>query len=144
MAASPGRAARGGSGSKPTSMWLVERQHIMQTLAFTAGQIEGDRGAAALLGLRPSTLRGRMAKHGITRAAALLAGMPRVLPTDWTLRAMQRQHISEVLAVASGRIEGRAGAADLLGLKPSTLRTRMTALGIVRPSTPTSTIGRRK
>jgi hypothetical protein len=41
--------------------------------------------------------------------------------------------ISEVLAVTDGRIEGRAGAADLLGHKPSTLRTRMMALGIVRP-----------
>src|SRR5262245_15422644 len=132
MAASPGRAARGGSGSKPTSMWLVERQHIMQTLAFTAGQIEGDRGAAALLGLRPSTLRGRMAKHGITRAAALLAGMARVLPTDWTLRAMQRQHVATVLAFTNGRIEVRAGAADHLALKPRTLRTRMAALGITR------------
>src|SRR5262245_52142682 len=110
MAASPSRTSRRGSSAKPSSMWLVERQHIRQRLACTGGQIDGDRGSAALLGLTPSTLRGRMAKHGITRAAALLAGVPRVLPTDWTLRAMQRQHISEVLAVASGRIEGRAGA----------------------------------
>jgi transcriptional regulator with GAF, ATPase, and Fis domain len=74
-----------------------------------------------------------MTKHRITRAAALLAGIPRVLPKDWDLDVMQRQHISDVLAITTGRIEGRAGAADLLGLKPSTLRTRMTALGIVRP-----------
>src|SRR5262245_29298810 len=132
MAASPGRTSRRRSGAKPTPMWLVERQHIMQTLAFTAGQIEGDRGAAALLGLTPSTLRGRMAKHAVTRAAALLAGLPRVVPTALTLRAMQRHHIAEVLALCSGRIEGRGGAADLLGLKPSTLRTRMAALGIMR------------
>jgi hypothetical protein len=38
-------------------MFLAEHQHIMQALAFTSGQIEGDGGAAALLGLRPSTLR---------------------------------------------------------------------------------------
>lgn len=111
MAASSGRTSRRRSSAKPTAMWLVERQHIMQTLAFTVGQIEGDRGAAALLGLTPSTLRGRMAKHGITRAAALVAGAPRVLPTDWTLRAIQRQHISRVLAVTDGRIEGPGGAA---------------------------------
>jgi transcriptional regulator with GAF, ATPase, and Fis domain len=115
-------------------MWLVERQHIMQTLAFTAGQIEGDSGAAVLLGLTPSTLRSRMTKHGITRAAALLAGVPRVLPTEWTLRAIQRQHISDVLAVTDGRIEGPDGAAALLGLKPSTLRTRMERLKMKRPS----------
>src|SRR5262245_33574345 len=133
MAASQGRTSRRGSGAKPTSMWLVERQHIMQTLAFTVGQIEGDRGAAALLGLTPSTLRSRMAKHGITRAAALLAGVPGVLPNDWALRATQRQHISEVLAVASGRIQGRAGAADLLGLKPSTLEPGCALKIVFRP-----------
>src|SRR5262245_38115608 len=134
MAASRGRTLRRGSGAKPTSMWLVERQHIMQTLAFTVSQIESDRNAAALLGLTPSTLRSRMSKHGITRAAALLEGVPRILPTDWTLRAIHRQHISDVLAFANGRIEGPGGAAALLGLKPSTLRTRMALLRMRRPS----------
>jgi len=111
---------------------LAERQHIMQTLAFTGGLIEGDGGAAALLGLKPSTLRDRMHTDGITRAGALLVGRPTVLPTDWTLRAVQRHHISEVLVLADGRIEGSGGAAVRLGLKPSTLRTRMIKLGIRR------------
>jgi hypothetical protein len=48
---------------------LAKRQHIMQTLAFTRALIEGG-GAAARLGLNPSTLRTRMHKQGITRAAA--------------------------------------------------------------------------
>src|SRR5262245_55857915 len=112
----------------PVTLALAERQHIMQTLAFTGGLIEGGDGAAALLALKPSTLRDRMHKEGITRAAALLAGRPTVLPTDWTLRALQRRHISEVLAITDRRIEGPGGAAARLGLKPSTLRTRMTRL----------------
>ena len=109
-------------------MFLAERQHIMQVLAFTNGQLEGDGGAAALLGLKPSTLRSRMSTQGITRAAALLAGLPQLLPTDWSLRTMQRRHISEVLAATDGRIEGPGGAAARLGLKPSTLRTRIRML----------------
>jgi transcriptional regulator with GAF, ATPase, and Fis domain len=113
-------------------MFLAERQHNMQALAFTNGQIEGDGGAAALLGRKPSTLRSRLTKQGITRAAALLAGLPRTMPTDWTITGLQRRHISDVLALTEGRIDGAGGAANLLGLKPSTLRTRNEMLGIRR------------
>jgi transcriptional regulator with GAF, ATPase, and Fis domain len=109
-------------------MSLAERRHIMQVLAFTNGQIEGAGGAAALLGLKPSTLRSRMSKDGITRAAALLAGVAQRLPTDWSLRTMQQRHVAEVLAATHGRIEGPGGAASRLGLKPSTLPTRIQML----------------
>ena len=39
--------------------------HIKKTLAETNGRVEGKNGAARLLGLHPSTLRGRMRKLGI-------------------------------------------------------------------------------
>jgi len=39
--------------------------HIRMALEHTGGKIEGDKGAAQLLGLHPSTLRGRMKKLGI-------------------------------------------------------------------------------
>ena len=113
-------------------MFLAERQHIMQALAFTGGQIEGDGGTAVMLGLKPSTLRSRMKKQGITTAGALLVGLPHVLPTDWSVAAMQQRHISAVLSLTDGRIEGAGGAADVLGLKPSTLRTRIAMLRIKR------------
>jgi len=45
----------------------VERDHISQILKQNAWQIKGARGAAAILGLNPSTLRSRMKKLGITR-----------------------------------------------------------------------------
>ncbi|MFN8640650.1 MAG: sigma 54-interacting transcriptional regulator [Candidatus Binatia bacterium] len=45
----------------------VERQHLLDTLTATNWTIEGDRGAAAQLGLRPSTLRSRMKRLGVTR-----------------------------------------------------------------------------
>lgn len=39
--------------------------HIEQALARTGGRIEGPRGAAAILGLNPHTLRSRMRKLGV-------------------------------------------------------------------------------
>ncbi len=39
-------------------------------------------------------------------------------------------HIKEVLALAKGRIHGSGGAAELLGVKPTTLRSRLDKLGI--------------
>jgi len=45
----------------------AERAHILTILAETAWHIEGDRGAAKILGLHPSTLRSRMKKLGIRR-----------------------------------------------------------------------------
>jgi transcriptional regulator with GAF, ATPase, and Fis domain len=46
----------------------VERAHIRRILSLTGGRVEGDRGAARTLGLKPSTLRSRMRKLGIARA----------------------------------------------------------------------------
>jgi transcriptional regulator with GAF, ATPase, and Fis domain len=45
----------------------VERQHIVDVLTQVNWRIEGDRGAAKLLNLQPSTLRSRMQKLGIVR-----------------------------------------------------------------------------
>jgi transcriptional regulator with GAF, ATPase, and Fis domain len=44
----------------------------------------------------------------------------------------QRQHITHVLDHTDGRIEGPGGAAEILGLKPSTLRHRIKKLGVQR------------
>ncbi len=44
----------------------------------------------------------------------------------------QRLHITHVLDHTEGRIEGPDGAAEILGLKPSTLRHRIKKLGIER------------
>jgi len=46
----------------------LERDHILQALEKTGWRIEGKKGAAAMLGLNPSTLRGRMRKDGIRRS----------------------------------------------------------------------------
>jgi transcriptional regulator with GAF, ATPase, and Fis domain len=45
----------------------VERAHILRVLGETQWAIEGERGAARVLGLNPSTLRGRLRKLGIRK-----------------------------------------------------------------------------
>jgi len=50
-----------------------------------------------------------------------------------TLIEIEKRHIRTVLDTTRWRIEGGGGAAQLLGLKPSTLRSRMLKLGIARP-----------
>jgi transcriptional regulator with GAF, ATPase, and Fis domain len=47
-----------------------------------------------------------------------------------TLDEAERNHIRRAMKVANGRIHGPRGAADLLGINPSTLRSRMAKLGI--------------
>ncbi len=47
-----------------------------------------------------------------------------------TMNEMMRRHIIRVLKITDGRVEGSKGAAEVLGMKPSTLRARMKKLGI--------------
>jgi transcriptional regulator with GAF, ATPase, and Fis domain len=65
--------------------------------------------------------------QGDRPAPALIAGAP---DTALTLDEAMAAHIRAVLADVGGRVHGAGGAADRLGLKPSTLRSRMDKLGI--------------
>jgi formate hydrogenlyase transcriptional activator len=47
----------------------MERAQIKRVLEGTRWQIEGERGAARILGLNPSTLRGRLRKLGIRKTS---------------------------------------------------------------------------
>jgi len=51
-----------------------------------------------------------------------------------TLQDEERHHILQTLTLLDWRIEGPGGAAEQLGLAPSTLRSRMQKLAIRRPS----------
>jgi len=46
---------------------------------------------------------------------------------------VERDHVRSVLESTSWRIRGMGGAAELLGLQPTTLETRMIKLGLQRP-----------
>ncbi len=49
-----------------------------------------------------------------------------------SMRETEHQHICKVLDMTGWRVRGRNGAAEVLGLKPSTLESRMAKLGIYR------------
>jgi formate hydrogenlyase transcriptional activator len=52
------------------------------------------------------------------------------VPERPTLEQMEERYIRETLAVTGGQISGRKGAAEILGLHPNTLRSKMERLGI--------------
>jgi formate hydrogenlyase transcriptional activator len=60
----PGSAA---PATEPTSLADQERRAILEALQRAGGRIYGPGGAAALLGLKPTTLYGKMRKHQIRR-----------------------------------------------------------------------------
>jgi transcriptional regulator with GAF, ATPase, and Fis domain len=55
------------SGTRSLKLTDVEREHIRGVLEMAAWRIRGATGAAQLLGLKPTTLEGRMAKLGLVR-----------------------------------------------------------------------------
>jgi PAS domain S-box-containing protein len=56
----------------------------------------------------------------------------RAAQTAQTLEALEIRHIRSVLESTNWRVRGRGGAAERLGLKPTTLESRMARLGITR------------
>ena len=61
---------------------------------------------------------------------APVPGAPAAASPVQTLEESERAHIRRALAAAGGRVHGANGAAELLGINPSTLRSRMQKLGI--------------
>ncbi len=58
-------------------------------------------------------------------------GPPGILTAD-DMRRFERDNIVAALAQANGKVNGPEGAAELLGMKPSTLTSRMKAMGVRR------------
>ncbi|MEO8224043.1 MAG: sigma 54-interacting transcriptional regulator [Gammaproteobacteria bacterium] len=76
-----------------------------------------------------------------TTAPALVAeagppGADRPFLTEVQMREQQRSNLLAALEAASWRIAGKGGAAELLGIRPSTLTDRMKSLGVGRPARP--------
>ncbi len=64
------RPAGGAGKASPLGLAEMERRTILDALARCRGRIYGSGGAAAVLGVKPTTLYGKMRKHGITRRDA--------------------------------------------------------------------------
>jgi len=60
-------------GQTRSQVEVVERERILDALHATKWRIEGERGAAARLGLHPSTLRSRIKRLGISRSSAAVS-----------------------------------------------------------------------
>ena len=52
------------------------------------------------------------------------------LPEIYNLDEINLRHIKKVLKIANGKIHGKEGAAELMGVNPNTLRNKMNRLGI--------------
>lgn len=78
--------------------------------------------------------------NGTTLVVDVQDGSTAVAAQPMTIEGMERMHINSVLEKTGWRIRGRNGAAEILGLKPTTLNSRMKKLGIRRknghPDTP--------
>jgi formate hydrogenlyase transcriptional activator len=64
--------------------------------------------------------------HGTSRPRAVLSAAE--------IRQLERENIRAALDKTRGRVGGRGGAAELLGIKPTTLSARIKILGIRKPS----------
>ena len=51
--------------------------------------------------------------------------------TDSELRQFEADNIRAALKESRGKVSGSGGAAELLGMKPTTLASRIKALGII-------------
>ena len=126
----------------PLLVWHFVRE-FSATFKKTIEEIPADNMAALQRHPWPGNIR--ELRNAIERAMILASG-PRLtiaIPTPLAIaRArslrlvdIQKDHINQVLKVAGWRIRGAGGAADRLGLRPTTLETRMAKLGLRRPRT---------
>jgi transcriptional regulator with GAF, ATPase, and Fis domain len=82
--------------------------------------------------LRNLIERAMIMSDGRSLTIDLPAGAPGPSPNPVTLEEVERKHIREVLERVHWRISGKGGAAEILGLRPTTLHSRMNKLGISR------------
>ncbi|MGC1951530.1 MAG: helix-turn-helix domain-containing protein, partial [Gammaproteobacteria bacterium] len=99
-----------------------ELQNIMERAVITARN--GELNLAQVLTPLPSPKIGRDTEEA--PAATIL--------TEAQLRRIERSNLVRALEACQWKVAGDKGAARLLGLSPSTLSSRMKALGVSRPS----------
>lgn len=77
--------------------------------------------------------RNRTAEAMVANDSSLArSGVAEQAATVDTLESVERNHIIRALNDTNWVIHGKRGAAEILGINPSTLRSRMAKLGIVR------------
>ena len=100
-----------------------ELQHVIERAVITAD------GARLTIEL-PS---GSSMPPGKSAAASTSVAADRVL-TDAEIRQLEADNIRAALRLTNGKVSGPGGTAELLGMKPTTLASRIKALGTVAAS----------
>ena len=54
--------------------------------------------------------------------------------TEKAMKAFQRDNVEKALKLADWRVSGKGGAAELLGVRPTTLADRIRSMNIRRPA----------
>jgi transcriptional regulator with GAF, ATPase, and Fis domain len=95
-----------------------ELQHVIERAMITAtgGRLAMELPAGENARPTPSAMSGGAVK----------------VRTDAELRKLEADNIRAALEVTKGKVYGSGGAAELLGVKPTTLASRMKALGLAR------------
>jgi len=87
----------------------------------------------ALILSKGGRLRLDIALADLPATAASSPDMPEAILTDRECRARERANLMRALQRADGRIYGAGGAAEMLGINPTTLASRLRALKITPP-----------
>ncbi|MBT8371632.1 MAG: sigma 54-interacting transcriptional regulator [Deltaproteobacteria bacterium] len=125
----------------PILVWTFVRE-FEQTLGKTIKRIPKKEMDALQRYSWPGNVR--ELRNVVERAMILCKGM--TLPFDvpsgdssvlgtsrqMTMQALEKKHIMKVLKMTNGRVRGANGAAEILGLKPTTLDYRIKKLGLPR------------
>ena len=104
---------------------MEERERIATALAETRGRVSGPSGAAAKLGIPPSTLESKIRAMNINKYS--FKAFRRSAPEE-------RESIVAALAETRGRVSGQLGAATKLGVPRTTLESKIRAMSINKHS----------
>ena len=106
---------------------IRELQNVIERAVITARggvlQIEAPGQAAPAIDAFTASAPGQASGQGGVQVV-----------TDEEIRQLERRNIIEALRMTKWKIGGVGGAAELLAIKPTTLASRMKAMGIGRPS----------
>jgi len=94
--------------------------------------MERYRMAGNIREMRNQVERAMILNNGTTLVVDIQAGSAMAASEPMTIEGVERMHINSVLEKTGWRIRGRNGAAEILGLKPTTLNSKMKKLGIKR------------
>jgi PAS domain S-box-containing protein len=110
-----------------------ELQNVIERAVITArgGRVELDRVLPEAG--RPGAGEGGDAAFPSARPGTPSPADPGRILTEREVRALERENLRRALEATGGQVAGDGGAARLLGLPPSTLTSRVRALGIEVP-----------